>query len=169
MAAQLCQHPSRTTEVGGYGLSGLEAHAPLPQDVTKEPARQVSRPLRYPRIVQTGPEEAMRQSEGVHDVVRAPATSAQEVVPVEIFWARLDRRPDVTKPQWTRGTMPQQVQAEQAEMILRTRDPHRHSIESHLLCAGVNLLRAAIVQLGESPMQVHGSREGMGIREHGLR
>ena len=139
--------------------------APLLENRGYEPARQTPRSLFDWRAVYVRPEQLMRQPDGASDPVRTAWVAAQKIGPVEVCRPRLQRHRDIAEPERAPGAVMKHVHAQQAEVVLRTEDPHLDFPAFDQLRAAKHLVQPAIVEFERSAVQVHRASWSIGSRE----
>ena len=96
----------------------------------------------------------MRQADRAGHPVRPPLIRSEDQVPIEVLGTRLEGHGDVAQPQGSRNPVPQQMQAEETKMVLRSEHPHLDPAEGHQLRPRVRVLPAARVEVLESAVQI---------------
>jgi len=83
---------------------------------------------------------------------------SQEIVPVEIGRARLERRPDIAQGERATDPVGERVGAKQVEMVFGPRDPNPRAADQNSLSVGFDLFPGSIPKISSAFVQVDGKR-----------
>ena len=117
-ASRMAQVSTHRRQVGQRRISLRKGPVPVFHHIGDQPSRQLFRPLRYGRVINSRFKQLVCEPDRTRNPVRPTPVGSKAPLPVEVRGARLYCRANITKPHWPPRAVAQQVRAQNAKLVL---------------------------------------------------
>lgn len=130
---------------------------PLRQDGIGHPRRRTQPGRRKSQTIEPRPKKRAGQTQNGQSAFGPPRIARREVPNIETRRQPLHEERDITQPERAKHAMTDGVDADEAQVVLRTEEAHLHALHPLGSRSSMDLRFVAIVKVRVSPMKINGN------------